>query len=80
MAPGEIYRHEAFYSDELTSEPRRKFFAFWRAWQAATSSLVCSPASLMVDQKARDASMAIPSLHSFSECRAGSWVRRRGWT
>jgi hypothetical protein len=27
MAPGEIYRHEAFYTDELTGEPRRKFFA-----------------------------------------------------
>ena len=27
MSPGEIYRHEAFYIDELTGEPRRKYFA-----------------------------------------------------
>ncbi len=26
MAPGEIYRHEAFYSDEATGELRRKYF------------------------------------------------------
>jgi hypothetical protein len=26
MAPGEIYRHDSFYFDELTGEQRRKFF------------------------------------------------------
>lgn len=26
MAPGEVYRHDSFYFDELTGEPRRKFF------------------------------------------------------
>jgi hypothetical protein len=26
VAPGEIYRHEAFYSDEETGELRRKYF------------------------------------------------------
>ena len=26
MAPGEIYRHEAFYADEETGALRRKYF------------------------------------------------------